>query len=80
MSTPSKYVSMSGAARLLGVPYASFRKHFLENFYPFTWYRISPYRMAFLRSDIEEYAASIEPEPLVSLQAGEKVEAMRAER
>ena len=80
MSTPSKYLSMSAAARLLGVPYASFRKHFLENFYPFSWYRVSPYRMAFLRSDIEEYAASIEPEPLVSLKAGEEVKAVRAER
>lgn len=80
MATQSTYVSMSGAARLLGVPYASFRKNFLSGFYPFLWYRISPFRMAFRRADIETYAQSVEPSPLVTLKDGEQVEAVRAER
>lgn len=79
MSTPSKFLSMSGAARLLGVPYASFRKHFLEGFYPFSWYRVSPYRMGFKRSDIEAYAAAIEPEPLVRLDEGVTLKDARPE-
>lgn len=79
MQTPSKFLSMSAAARLLGVPYASFRKNFLSNFYPFSWYRVSPYRMAFKRADIELYAASIEPEPLVRLPEGETLTGARRE-
>lgn len=80
MATQSTFISMSAAARLLGIPVPTFRKNFMTGFYPFLWFRISPYRMGFRRADIENYAASIEPVPLVSLKDGEKVEAVRTER
>ena len=79
-NTPSRYVSMRAAAKLLGVPYPTFRKCFLAGFYPFGWYRVSQYRMKFLRSDIEDYAASMMPEKVVNLPQGESLEAVRVER
>ena len=80
MENPSKYVSMRQAAALLSIPYATFRKNFLAGFYPFTWYRVTPYRMKFKRADIEAYVAAMEPEQLCTLHQGESLAAARVER
>lgn len=74
-----KYVSMREAARMLDISYSAFRQSFLRGHFPFKYVQVTAFRNKFRRSDVEEYARSLEPEQIVSLPKGEVLTDARSE-
>ena len=74
---PSQYVSMRQAAMMCGLSPSAFKASFKANFFPFQLFRISAYRTAFRRSDVEEFVNAQESR-IVDLH-GEQIVSVRVE-
>ena len=77
--SPSKYVSMTEAARMCDVSLHAFRASFNAGFFPFPMYRVTAFRNKFKREDVEAFLEAQE-QRLVHLSAGEKITAAGIER